>query len=212
MILALGSEELAKHWNVADPRHLAETIGGSVVENSGYAKALTILNFDLRLYMPGRQRRNCVSRDDDYVGIVQRTHLRRYLQPNRSIGVDVRSELQLDAVRPKLNSHGRGASAAPGLDHRERKFAAGEELGRLAVYRHQVWFSQNLEDALVLQVFYRQAKTMRKIEIEQVHDIADHRRGRISSADLIEGLRAILSRCTRPSVVPKEQQINAKLV
>ncbi len=61
-IQILGAKQLPQHRDIGDTRHLAQTVGGAVVENAGDAEALPVFELHFGLRPAGRQCRQAHSR------------------------------------------------------------------------------------------------------------------------------------------------------
>ena len=69
----LDLKQLTQDRNISDSRNLAEFHGRAMVQQTGNSETLTVLQFDLGFSPPGRNCRQRESRNDDRVGIVERS-------------------------------------------------------------------------------------------------------------------------------------------
>src|SRR6185369_13571003 len=82
---------------------------------------------------------------------IDRRYFRFELETDVIFVDDGRFKVQTNTVFLELNGDGvTAATAASALNNRNRKFAAGEEAGNLAIHRDQVWLGQRTQRTVCL--------------------------------------------------------------
>src|SRR5262245_42341743 len=108
---------------------LRQILDYTVIDQASDDETLAEAQFDIGLHPPRGDRRDAEARYRDGTGSRDARHLRLDVKTEGVMCGDLRQKGEFDAVIAKLD--GDGARIGPGLRHRNRKFAAGEETGFL---------------------------------------------------------------------------------
>src|ERR1039458_3195176 len=174
-LCAAAAEEFAQNGYVAESGNLVHGLHDLVVDQAGDGETLAILEnhfgFDAALGQGGNHK----SLQRDRVGEVQAADFGRDFEIDGALRRNRRCEIELHAVGFELHrDHWRGGAAGGRSgDRRERKTAAGEETGVLALEREQIRLGENLQQILFLQSLDRRADVEIRDEREEVEQIGE---------------------------------------
>src|SRR5665213_1820182 len=151
-----GLEELAEDGHIADEWDLFKCLGLAIVQEAAEGKALALTELDLSLHTAHVKAGDGKAGDGYAVGKIKGTNFGRDLQPDCSARRDGGNEVEAYAELLELDGDCGCTSAAPtALDDGVGVLPAREEAALFAIHGEDIGFSQNLNDTLSLERFYR---------------------------------------------------------